>query len=433
MNQISKEVIHVHFFHRFFPIPTHGFDRKHPSLHELPQARESEKTPFHYLQRTDHRTPHHPHLQLYRGCSDEILTSSARHDTSCWRSHPVPHLSKDDFPTKRRSSRSPSSRRTIHSSLGDPLSSRSCSPCGCDDLRKARAEQISDGRRHHDGLGSVIDRSSFSAPIEKGIRTEGNHRDREADGSSSGSDFDSDVPKWSGGVHRAHSYSLTIAYDGTFFYGWQKTRSGPSIQEELEKALEVILHDQVNCEAASRTDRGVHAFGQVVQFYTDKQPQAASLQISLNGLLPKTIRVKECKQVPLNFHPTLDAKEKTYHYTLDLNPIQDPFHAKTSWHQPNPIDVKKMEAEASNLLGTHDFSRFTTELRNSPICTLSKISFTLLPNNLLQIALTGNRFLYKMARRLSGTLAQIGSGKIQPNEVGMTAPAHGLSLYNIQY
>ena len=217
------------------------------------------------------------------------------------------------------------------------------------------------------------------------------------------------------------------------YYGWQQTRSGPSIQEELNKALSKILQEEIQCEAASRTDRGVHAEGQVVQFYTDKQPSCPDLQKWLNGLLPKTIRVVEAKKVPLEFHPTLDAKSKIYHYYITNAPVQDPFLAQTTWHYPYPLDLEKMRKAAKDLIGTHDFSKFTTDVRKNPICTLLKIDVVQLPDHRIRIELTGDRFLYKMARRLSGTLAQIGAGKIKPNEVGVTAPPHGLFLYKINY
>jgi tRNA pseudouridine38-40 synthase len=228
----------------------------------------------------------------------------------------------------------------------------------------------------------------------------------------------------------SYACALTVSYLGSRYFGWQKTSSGPSIQEELEKAILRILGEPVSCEAASRTDRGVHAEGQVVQFVAHKNVD--DLRRALNAVLPRDIRVKEARIVPETFHPTLDAKYKTYHYHLTLGPVQDPFTRETAWHYPYPLDLGLMETAAKELVGTKDFSAFSTEVPKRPICTLMDISITR-SGNQLQIALTGDRFLYKMARRLAGTLANIGSGKILPGEIGETAPAHGLVLHKINY
>src|SRR3990167_7529774 len=100
-------------------------------------------------------------------------------------------------------------------------------------------------------------------------------------------------------------YKLTISYDGTCYFGWQKTKEGPSIQEELAKAIYQMTGEQVLPEAASRTDRGVHAHGQVVQFALDKKWVPQKLRLGINALLPNDIRVLEAENRV--FHPTLDA------------------------------------------------------------------------------------------------------------------------------
>ena len=160
------------------------------------------------------------------------------------------------------------------------------------------------------------------------------------------------------------------------------------------------------------------------------------LQRALNATLPADIRILECEY--LDFHPTLDAKSKTYHYDLCLTPVQDPFHRHLSWHYPYSIDLSLMEKAAFDLIGTRDYSAFTTESRKNPICTLSKIDLIPLEQGRLRIAFTGDRFLYKMARTLAGTLANIGSGKItlsftERAKTGVTAPSHGLTLYKVYY
>lgn len=246
-------------------------------------------------------------------------------------------------------------------------------------------------------------------------------------------------------MKESHSYALIVSYDGTPFFGWQKTSAGPSIQEALETACAKILQQPIQCEAASRTDRGVHAEGQVVQFHTAKAMPPQKLLFALNGNLPKEIRVKKVFETKPSFHATLDASSKTYRYHLCLSPAQLPFHRRFSWHYRYPIDLKRMEQAALELLGSHDFSAFTTESTEDSRRTLYSVKLTPLPEQRLQIEMRGDRFLYKMARTLVGTLAQIGSGKLAADiilhlllskkreEAGLTAPPHGLFLFEVQY
>ncbi|MEN9343621.1 MAG: tRNA pseudouridine synthase 2 [Chlamydiota bacterium] len=241
-------------------------------------------------------------------------------------------------------------------------------------------------------------------------------------------------------------YKLVISYLGTAYTGWQKTECGGSVENQLEKALETILQHDVKLQAASRTDRGVHAKGQVVDFATDAAPK--NLMYRLNQLLPHDIAIKHLEEAPPSFHATMDAKGKRYTYELDLNPVQLPIYRKTSWHIPFPLDLQQMEKGAQALLGCHDFSAFCNERAlwdRNPVCSLTELSFLPIEDNRLQITLQADHFLYKMARNLVGTLVYVGCGKIPAEElpsllgkkqrtaIGMTAPAHGLTLVLVKY
>lgn len=232
-------------------------------------------------------------------------------------------------------------------------------------------------------------------------------------------------------------YKAIIAYDGTRYFGWQKTVTGPSIQEELEKAIRQITGELSTPEAASRTDRGVHAEGQVIQFALPKQIEPQRLLRGLNAVLPSDIRVLEL--VPHQFHPTLDAVGKEYRYRICQEAVQDPTLRLYSWHIPHGLDKDKMELAAKDLIGTHDFSAFANEGEKNPICTLESIEF----DGIFRIR--GDRFLYKMVRNLVGTLVYVGSGKLAEGSIpmilaskdrkkaGITAPAHGLYLHQVFY
>ncbi len=233
--------------------------------------------------------------------------------------------------------------------------------------------------------------------------------------------------------------ALTVSYDGTSFFGWQKTECGPSIEEHLQTALEQIVQHPVVLQAASRTDRGVHAEGQVVNFFAK---ESVSL-ISLNGLLPKQIRICKVEIKPDSFHPTLDVVGKEYHYRLCLGAVQQPQKRLFSWHVPQELDLEKMREAAKEFEGKHDFSAIVTKVSYADaIRTLERVRILEEEGGLL-VVMKGDNFLYKMARTAVGTLVHVGRGKLtnisqllQSRErvaAGMTAPAHGLCLKKVFY
>ncbi len=244
------------------------------------------------------------------------------------------------------------------------------------------------------------------------------------------------------------NYRGLLAYEGTRYLGWQKTREGPSIQEELEKAISHLLQKETIVEAASRTDAGVHARGQVIQFFSDQEMQPARMLRGINALLPRDIVLHELKPTRSDFHPTLEAKGKEYHYDLVLGPTQPPFARGFSWHVPYGLDIALMREGAAELIGEHDFSAFCNEralLDIDPLCSLWSIAIDALEDHQMRIRVIGNRFLYKMVRNLAGTLVYIGCGKLIVSNLreilqakkralaGMTAPAEGLFLHQVLY
>lgn len=235
-------------------------------------------------------------------------------------------------------------------------------------------------------------------------------------------------------------YKALISYDGTHYFGWQKTKAGPSIQETVENALTKLTQETPNLNGASRTDRGVHARGQVVQFSLKNPWEMSALKHALNGILPGDIRILQIDKK--NFHPTLDALSKEYHYKLCLEEVQDPHERFYSWHVYHPLDLKLIKMGAKELLGTHDFSAFSNrdeEGEDNPICTLQKLEF-----NGTTFKVQGDRFLYKMVRNLVGSLVYFATKRlsIDIKELlvskdrklgGITAPAHGLYLHEVSY
>lgn len=236
-----------------------------------------------------------------------------------------------------------------------------------------------------------------------------------------------------------------LAYCGTHYFGFQKTKTGPTVEQELENALEKLLRHPVKIQAASRTDRGVHAEGQVINFFTKEEWDLGKLREGLRGLLPSDISPLELKWASETFHPTINSSGKEYHYHICNDLIQLPFHREFSWHFYLPLDLALMQEGAKLLEGKHDFSAFTSIRYDDPVRHIERIEIVPLPENRLQIRVTGNSFLYKMVRTIVGTLAYVGCGKIAPSELpqileskvraraGITAPAHGLSLKRVFY
>ena len=246
-----------------------------------------------------------------------------------------------------------------------------------------------------------------------------------------------------------HNYKMTLAYEGTRYYGWQKNLDGPSIEESLEETLSLLLQHPISLQAASRTDRGVHAEGQVINFFsTNKTLSPRDLLRSLNKILPKDITVTSLEKALPTFHPTLDAAGKEYHFSICNHSTQDPFHRHVSWHVPKKLSLEPMRTAATYFLGTHDFSSLTNTRfpkHKQTVCTLKTLEITKQTHHRLHIRVIGDHFLYKMVRNLVGTLVQVGQGKLDPKTIptilqkkdrkqaGVTAPACGLRLAYVIY
>lgn len=237
---------------------------------------------------------------------------------------------------------------------------------------------------------------------------------------------------------------LIVAYDGTRYRGWQD-----SIETAIRNVLEMICRHEIYLQAAGRTDAGVHAHGQVVNFMTSKDLNPGRLQCSLNQLLPKDIVVKSAEFASETFHPTLDAKGKEYLYYLCIGKFQLPEHRLYSWFVPQKLDREAMESAARILSGKQDFASFCNHRpvhRYSDfVREVSSITFRECGTDRLCISVQGNHFLYRMVRNLVGTLVYIGRGKLALSDLraildagersaaGICAPAHGLFLHEVFY
>lgn len=243
---------------------------------------------------------------------------------------------------------------------------------------------------------------------------------------------------------------LIIAYEGTSYLGWQQTPNGPSIEESLKNVLEKIFQHKISLQAASRTDAGVHANGQVVNFFTSKEyPDLRRLHISLNQLLPADIVVLEVEEMAMDFHPTIHCKSKEYHYFMCRDFAQMPQNRRYSWHCPLVSHLDNMREASKFFIGEKNYSTFCNYRKQmhyeNYIREVYSIIIQEIPGNRLVFKIKGKNFLYKMVRNIVGTLAYIGRDKISISDLprifsshdrtqaGITAPAHGLFLQQIVY
>ena len=242
-----------------------------------------------------------------------------------------------------------------------------------------------------------------------------------------------------------HKYRLLLAYDGTGFCGWQQQPQGKSVQQAIATALSKILAgEKVRVLAAGRTDRGVHAEGQVAAFSAAQVLDCAKITRSLNSMLAPAICVRACDVVPENFHPIHAAQAKVYRYRIRNATQSNPFTHAYEWHVPHPLDLPAMRYAATQLLGKHDFTSFCAadSHARTKVRTLHEVRIDT-QGELIELWFTGDGFLKQMVRTITGTLVAIGLGreldcaKILPQHnrqtAAATAPARGLTLMQVVY
>ena len=234
-----------------------------------------------------------------------------------------------------------------------------------------------------------------------------------------------------------------IEYEGTRYFGWQLQKGQPTIQGEIEKALQVIFKKLIRVTGAGRTDTGVHARGQVAHF--DIPDYALDkLQRSLNGILARDIVIKEIAVVPDDFHARFDAIERRYRYFIALKPTA--IDRNFSWRVIRPLNKTLLQSGAELIKSTEDFQAFckvNSEVRHYR-CTILESKWFFQDERLVY-EIAANRFLHGMVRAIVGSLVALGSGKITLAElesiikskdrtlVPLTAPAQGLVLEKVKY
>ena len=248
-------------------------------------------------------------------------------------------------------------------------------------------------------------------------------------------------------MSKIRNIKLTIEYDGKEFNGWQKQPNKDNIQGSIENAIKQITGEEINLDASGRTDAGVHAIAQVANFKTNSNLPIDKFPIAINSKLKKSIRIISAEEMPENFHSRLSCKKKTYRYVINNSNVESAIYRNLETYIPQKLDVAKMQQAIKYFEGEHDFKAFKASgtSNKSSVRTIYKAEVIQMPNDRIYIELTGNGFLYNMVRIISGTLVDVGLGKIDPTEIsqiilegkrenaGKTLPPNGLFLLNVQY
>ena len=260
---------------------------------------------------------------------------------------------------------------------------------------------------------------------------------------------------------------LTIAYDGTNYAGWQRQANGVSIQQVIEDEIAAIVGAPNPLMAAGRTDAGVHAAAQVASITIDHPMACDDLLRALNARIKGgDIRIRSIEEMPLGWSARAAAKSKTYRYAIWQGAHPSPFFRHVVWHVPPRLDIDRMNRAAQLVIGEHDFVAFqgrgtdvlTTVRRVLSADVVEMNIHTDMPlavspldgypddgGRLIRFEITGAGFLRHMVRTITGTLVDIGRGKMEADEMraiieskdrartGQTAPAQGLMLWKVTY
>ena len=239
---------------------------------------------------------------------------------------------------------------------------------------------------------------------------------------------------------------LTIEYDGTMYHGWQVQKNAITVQQKVTEAIYHLTKEHVNLIGSSRTDEGVHAYGQVANFITNSTIPQERFAHALNTFLPPDIVVVKSEGVPLKFHARYDTKGKKYRYIIYNRRIKSALWKDRAYHVRNEINVDIMKEAAKFLVGTYDFSSFRASgsSTKTSIRTIHEISVEK-SGDLITIDVSGNGFLYNMVRIIAGTLVEMGIRNVHPSKMadiinakdrkkaGKTAPPQGLYLMEVYY
>ncbi len=243
--------------------------------------------------------------------------------------------------------------------------------------------------------------------------------------------------------------AMKIRYDGTNYHGWQRQKNAITVQQVIEEALSDLTGESVTVTGCSRTDAGVHALEYYFHFESNTSIPTEKLPYALNYRLGEDIAAVEAFEVPETFNARFSAKGKRYIYRIQNAKTKNPFLNRYSWHIPYSLNVEHMIKAASMFEGTRDFAGFMaaggdqkTTVRTVRVCSVAQDPE--MPES-ITVTVEADAFLYNMVRIITGTLAEVGFGRIKVEALpeiiascdrtrcGLTAPPQGLFLKKVYY
>jgi tRNA pseudouridine38-40 synthase len=240
------------------------------------------------------------------------------------------------------------------------------------------------------------------------------------------------------------TYRLDMAYDGTDFHGYGIQPGVRTVQGQLEKALARQIGDVVTV-VAGRTDRGVHASGQVVCFSHPEDIDADRVVRSLNRQLGDEIAVFDLRMVDDDFHARFSATARAYRYQILNRPVHDPMRSRTSWHVPDPLDVEAMDGAAAILVGSHDFASFCRRVSGKSTVRQVLWAGWRRVDDVIELSIGANSFCHQMVRSIVMVSVDVGRGRLDMSQAKAilnaedrtqgrgVAPPRGLSLVGVGY
>ena len=240
---------------------------------------------------------------------------------------------------------------------------------------------------------------------------------------------------------------LVLEYDGTRYVGWQVQPNGPSIQAEVERALEELHKAPRRVTAAGRTDAGVHALGQVATFLEPEPLPVKAYVQGMNAILPLDVAVRAATIEPDGFDARRSASGKCYRYRIENGPGRAPLSRQTAWQVFRPLDADAMRAASVHLLGRHDFACFQAAdcACSHAVRVIRRCDVIGESGGRIDVVLEATAFVRHMVRNIAGTLCEVGQGKRTAQSLpallltrdralaGPTAPPQGLCLEEVLY
>lgn len=242
--------------------------------------------------------------------------------------------------------------------------------------------------------------------------------------------------------------AFTVQYDGQAFFGWQLQKNEASVQGELERVLSRLFDRPARVLGSGRTDRGVHAIGQVAAVDVPGRWRAVELKRAMNALLPDSVWVAGAAEVAPRFHPRFDAIARSYVYRVGtVAEAASPFHSRWCWAVDRELDRAAMEEPTRQLFGDRSFRAFAKagQEERGDRCIVTAAEWTEWPRLGLEFRITANRFLHHMVRYLVGTLVEVGLGRRSADDIARLlrqkpgletsppAPPQGLFLSRVVY